>query len=509
MGFGPYVAEVVASGSDVDTQIHLWDLHSGSQYATLRASGGNGPSGTRSGQGGLAIGHAPLSGTRPPMLAVVAQADRAMIYIYGFRKEQPLLKFVVPEKIVTIEVSNDGTLCAGGTVQGRLYVWEIVTGKLLRVIDAHYKAIRAIRWTNDDLAFVTGSEDSLVNVWNRDSLQDVGDGSSPVPYRSWNGHTLPVTDVVCGFGLVTTARVFSVSLDRTCKVWDIFTGNQIVTILFPKPLYTLAVDPTELRMYGGAGDGTIYQVDLFRRTEDAQKNVVVESLRTDRIEDFASTNGDKPTFVGHTGKINSLSLSLEGTHLVSASADGSVITWDTSSRMQLRVSRNHNGAPVTSAIVFRKPLELLELQPKPEDPAIVVRPFAKMVSPPLSMDEVLAKAKEALEGKMTMGEALPNRTLIYDEDEVSHQGVQSNFYRDLLKNVDSSLFQPEEGSAGVTNLFNIPKVLSAEEELQLLREQNAMLRKANDDLYQAAMHALVRVGKEEDEQDGGTSMRLD
>lgn len=42
-------------------------------------------------------------------------------------------------------------------------------------------------------------------------------GRTPHPLHVWSSHSLPVTDIHCGFGGIR-ARVFSSSLDQTCKV---------------------------------------------------------------------------------------------------------------------------------------------------------------------------------------------------------------------------------------------------------------------------------------------------
>jgi pre-rRNA-processing protein IPI3 len=44
-----------------------------------------------------------------------------------------------PEKIGPLAVSDDGSLCCGGGVSGRLYLWEVGSGALVRSWDAHYK----------------------------------------------------------------------------------------------------------------------------------------------------------------------------------------------------------------------------------------------------------------------------------------------------------------------------------------------------------------------------------
>ncbi len=38
---------------------------------------------------------------------------------------------VLPEKLTCIAVDVQGTYCAGGTAQGRIYLWEASTNKFL------------------------------------------------------------------------------------------------------------------------------------------------------------------------------------------------------------------------------------------------------------------------------------------------------------------------------------------------------------------------------------------
>jgi pre-rRNA-processing protein IPI3 len=44
-----------------------------------------------------------------------------------------------PERIGPLAVSDDGSMCCGGGVSGRLYLWEVGSGALVRSWDAHYK----------------------------------------------------------------------------------------------------------------------------------------------------------------------------------------------------------------------------------------------------------------------------------------------------------------------------------------------------------------------------------
>lgn len=60
----------------------------------------------------------------------------------------------------------------------------------------------------------------------------------------------------------------------------------------------------------------------------------------------------------HSGTVYSLSLSFDGSLLISASEDGNCIVWDVASRQSLRKFESHKG-PVTHVSCIMRPNELL------------------------------------------------------------------------------------------------------------------------------------------------------
>ncbi|KAJ1951366.1 Pre-rRNA-processing protein ipi3 [Dispira parvispora] len=320
-----------------------------------------------------------------------------MLHCHAWQKDHAILKFPCPEKITVLAVAHSGTWAMAGTPKGKLYVWEVSTGALIRSWDAHYKTVTAVRFAQDDSYVVSSSEDAVVQVWElAEILSPVGYHSTgnefvvggtaethvmasggatglPTARHTWTEHTLPVTDIVCGYGLGPYTRIVTASRDRTCKVWDYGTGQLLTTLLFPNAICRVTVDPVETVLYAGTDTGVVWQVQLYRtqnNQHDTRFAPGTASLTSDmpwsavggdrRIVDITESFTDDsrthwPMFHGHSEAITGLELSFDGTLLVTASRDGKCIVWDTHSRQQIKVLSHHKGAVSNLQLILRPP----------------------------------------------------------------------------------------------------------------------------------------------------------
>ncbi|CAJ0626207.1 2375_t:CDS:2 [Entrophospora sp. SA101] len=267
-------------------------------------------------------------------LILSAQNDKALIHVYSLFKEQIHNKLFCPEKLVSLSVSNKGTYCAGGTDNGKIYIWELSTGTLCKVFDAHYKKINVMRFTNDDIALITGSDDSSVNVWLFGSILDTDDDDNNnndllIPYYSWSDHSLPITDIICGVGNFNTCRILTSSMDNTCKIWDLSTGYLLTTFIFPSIINCIEFDKIERMFFCGCNNKLIYQVNLYKNIGNSSNGGgIIRSVGGNKkIEDIDTSKS--LIFSGHNSQITSIEMPLFNDNiLISGSEDGEIIVWD-------------------------------------------------------------------------------------------------------------------------------------------------------------------------------------
>jgi len=87
------------------------------------------------------------------------------------------------------------------------------------------------------------------------------------PHCTLSDHTLPITDIVCSFGIFPTNRVLTSSLDHSVKVWELSTQTLLSTFQFPKAIAVITWDTTERIFFAASVDGSIHQVNLFSQRE--------------------------------------------------------------------------------------------------------------------------------------------------------------------------------------------------------------------------------------------------
>ena len=233
---------IALSSGAKDGTIQGWDPRNGTRLFTFKQNS--------SGVNGLTLVQGPDCHFRGPAGAcdyvLAAQQDRPSIHAWTWPKDALHLRCSTSERIGPLAVSKDGVFCCGGGASGRLYVWELGTGELLRVLGGHYKQVSSLAFSSDGAYLISGGQDAMVHVWSMATLVDEELRSSTTceAVHTWTGHSLPVTGVFCGEGGIN-GRVATSSLDHTCKIWSLASGKLLHSVSFPAAINAVLMDPAE------------------------------------------------------------------------------------------------------------------------------------------------------------------------------------------------------------------------------------------------------------------------
>jgi pre-rRNA-processing protein IPI3 len=140
-------------------------------------------------------------------------------------------------------------------------------------------------------------------------------------------------------------------------VWDYHNGNALRTYLLPEAPTALALDPADRAFFVAYADGSVQTIDFY---DDVQKTMASDVLRDPSSSHRPVQPPPRTRFSADSQKLGgalSLTLSWDGTTLVSGHASGKVAAWDIAKSNYLSTLTNLPG-PVSN-LQFLQPTGLL------------------------------------------------------------------------------------------------------------------------------------------------------
>jgi len=335
-------AEVLITGDRGGLQWNLavWDADTGATLKTYKGNSSAAGTLTRIGADYL----------------VSAQPDKPLLNVWQtHRAEQASLRLFTPGKCTALTAPPSGKYLLAA-VEEKISVWQVSTGRLWRVLAAHYQPVTRLVFTSDGTHFVSAGEDGQVLYWSLAVVVSartlpglkVGQVGRPEPRWSWRDHALAVTDVHVTAG-GCHAKIASVSGDQTCKVFCPLAGQLLLSVSFPVGLASVVLDASCDHVYVGGDNGSIYSFSL-----QSPPRTVSVSINDTALEPRAPIKA-------HAGRVTHLAISLDGSQLASGGSNskdsqksgdntGSVKLWHVKSGQCVR-TLDHRAAITTLQFV--------------------------------------------------------------------------------------------------------------------------------------------------------------
>lgn len=273
------------------------------------------------------------SATPPNCLAVssthifAAQIEKAVVHVYSREKGNQEATVPFTERITCLALACEDAVLVLGTKEGRIFLWEVASGRQVSTAQAHLQAVNTLSVDAKSNCLVSASADSTCHVWSLPALLSFANaGAQPfAPLHTFSSHRASVQAMVIGHSDSFQNIVITAAQDRTCLVWDYHTNAVLRTYLLPGVPTCIALDAADRVFYVGYEDGSIQRIELFT-AESESLYTAANALAPIQAKSVKWTSPDAAT-----GSVLDLSVSFDGSSLLSGHQSGAVLSWDVAS----------------------------------------------------------------------------------------------------------------------------------------------------------------------------------
>ncbi|KIW12984.1 hypothetical protein PV08_08171 [Exophiala spinifera] len=450
----PPVAHGSAALRDVGIFLHEFQPHRGFRHGYKKSS-------SRSGCVAISSSH-----------IFAAQADKAVVNIYSRERGNQEATVPFPERIHSLAYADGAEILVLGTEGGKLILWEIATGRSITSSASHLQAVSSICITPNNEYILSGSADTTIHVWSLLKLvsfvQPAGtyasDEPSHLPIQTFSAHRATVSAIACGHSRINTNFAVSASSDKTCYVWHIDSCQVIRTLLLPSSAISVTIDPADRAIYFGCDDGQIQSFDIYQRKDQ------IHASRTHSSEFPPIQLLPKDSWLAPSsdiGATNCLTLSYDGTSLLSGHRNGAIISWDCGKHRITNEVANL-GQPITSLRMLKP-----EGLPRRNTPSYII---SNIVKPNLDLAASKDNGSCGIPAKYNIQVKLNTAKSAQSDGQINQAILGHGFPQDLFDDALRSLTAGNQGTtASSLDSSELGKVERLEDEVSRLKEQLKVL----------------------------------
>ncbi len=210
--------------------------------------------------------------------------------------------------VISVAMSNDGKYVAAGSKDRTARVWRTDDGEMMSTMSGHGGFVNSIKFTSDGNRLVTASVDGTCRVWETLSGKQL---------QVLHGHVGSVTAIDL---TNNDQRLFSIGRDQQLRAWNLSAsyGSRLAFRIRPDGTYTTTFSPNGKRLYIACYDGHVRVIDT-------------------------GSGEITSDWIAHDESCNTLSLSRDGSKLLTCSWDKTAKVWNTADNSLLKTLDGQDG----------------------------------------------------------------------------------------------------------------------------------------------------------------------
>lgn len=232
------------------------------------------------------------------------------------------------DDVASVSFSPDGEYLVTGARDKAARVWSVKTGRgVIKLDGAHTGPVNAAVWappgfekTPEERHILTASDDQTAILWKL-TIGEGGHFAADV-VRRFRGHEGPVLDAAFS---PDGGWIVTVSADRSIRLWNAATAEEVTKVIEEDEVLAVAFSEDGKRILtGSAGkNAVIWSLDVSKDDVALKARLLLEG-HSARVTDVAFSPLEDLDGDGKIGRYEHY-----GLRAVTASADNTVIVWDT------------------------------------------------------------------------------------------------------------------------------------------------------------------------------------